>query len=635
MCGIFTAVNPEGKSFKVLDFLNCVTHRGPDSFGWINWESGDPTISINDDVIHGELVQGHTRLSIIDLSEAGSQPMLSLCKRYSLTYNGEVYNYLELRAELFDLGVCFQSDSDTEVILKALIQWGEGCIHRFRGMFTFTFYDSLNDTLMVARDHFGIKPLFYTQVGDNLYFASEIVQLLQLEGVSRLDYDSRTIYEYLCAGAADHSERTMYKDIKQFPAAHYANFLVNNGSFVPVRYWDLDLSSKIRPTFKVASQKVRALFLESVALHMRSDVPVGAALSGGIDSSAIVCAIRHLYPKQEIHTFSYIASAEELSEEKWIDVVNDYIGAIDHKIVVSKEELIHDLDDLVNTQGEPFGSTSIYAQYRVFKEAKNQNIKVMLDGQGADEMLAGYIFFQASALAGYLTRGRFFKAFKFFKSCIANTSSTSKYLMLITISELLPVKHVSKIKSLFMRRKRIEWISDKWMRDENINDELAYRRKFSWRSPLRSHLKSTLTELGLPNLLRYEDRNSMRWSVESRVPFLYVDLVEYLYSLPEEYLLNGDGVSKHIFREAMRGIVPNEILDRMDKVGFATPEGDWLIEMDNWVSRELSKAKNMAIFSEEALSQEWLGVTQGTSKFDWRCWRWLNLINWFDNNERH
>ncbi len=635
MCGIFTAVNPEKKSLKILDFLDCIKHRGPDNFGWVNWEDEAPTFAKHDDDISGNVVQGHTRLSIIDLSEAGSQPMLSPCERYSLTYNGEVYNYIEIRKELLILGVDFQSDSDTEVILKALIHWGEACIPKFRGMFSFTFYDSVDDMMIVARDHFGIKPLFYFQDGNNVYFASEIVQLLQLKGVSNSDFDPQMIYEYMRTGAADHSERTMYRDIRQFPAAHYAKFSVHSGVFKPIRYWDIDLTVKKTPSFEEATRRVRALFLESVALHMRSDVPVGAALSGGIDSSAIVCAIRYLYPKQKIHTFSYIASTEQLSEEKWIDIVNDHTGATAHKIVVSKEELVHDLDDLVNTQGEPFGSTSIYAQYRVFKEAKDQNITVMLDGQGADEMLAGYIFFQASVLAGYLTKGRFSKAYKFFRSCIKNTSSTSKYLLLLTVSELLPSKYLSKIKSLFVARKRIAWISEQWLVDENISDDLTFRRKFSWRNPLRSHLKSTLTELGLPNLLRYEDRNSMRWSIESRVPFLYVDLVEYLYSLPEEYLLNGDGVSKYIFREAMRGIVPDEILDRMDKIGFATPEGDWLIEMDKWVSLELDKSKDMAIFDEKALRQEWLNVTQGTSKFDWRCWRWLNLISWFDNNERH
>ncbi|MBR8842457.1 asparagine synthase (glutamine-hydrolyzing) [Pseudoalteromonas sp. JC3] len=633
MCGIFTAINNDKKELDIIKLLNSINHRGPDDFGWASWQDSSAEFSKEEKLPSGEVIQGHARLSILDLSPLGWQPMRSACGNYSLCYNGEVYNYIELREELEQEGVSFVSNSDSEVILYALIKWGENAISRFRGMFAFTFYDSVNKELLVVRDFFGIKPLYYAQVNNNIYFASEVEQLNLLEDVENT-IDSQMVYEYMLSGATDHSTDTMYSSIKQFPSAHYAKIKVGEVVKIePIRYWDIDLSNKITPTFENAVSKVRELFLDSVRLHMRSDVPIGAALSGGIDSSAIVCAIRHLYPEQEIHSFSFIADNDNLSEEKWIDIVNSHVNAKAHKIRVKREELVQDLDDLVRTQGEPFGSTSIYAQYRVFKEAKDKGITVMLDGQGADEMLAGYIFFQASLLAGLIRQGKLLKARRFYRSCIENTSSTSNYLIQTTVRELLPVSLAQKLKKVFIPSKRLPWLSESWMLENGVSDANKFKRKVDKKHPVNAHLKSNLTELGLPHLLRYEDRDSMRWSIESRVPFLHVELVEYLYSLPEEYLLNEEGTSKYVFREAMRGIVPDEILDRKDKIGFATPERDWLTKMESWVNDKLDKAESLPMFNSSELKQEWEKVLSGEIKFDFRCWRWLNLITWLDRNE--
>ena len=525
MCGIFSVINNNKKSFDILKYLHCIDNRGPDDLGWVEWRDNKVLYSKEDQIVEGDLIQGHVRLSIIDLSDLGSQPMISLCNQYSISYNGEVYNYIELREELKRNGVHFISDSDTEVVLNALIFWGKNAISKFRGMFAFTFYDSKRNSLLVARDHFGIKPLYYASVNGNLYFASEVKQLLLLDDINQSYHEPQMIYEYLVSGATDHSQDTMYSQIKQFPAAHMSE--IDLGNFRNLKsidlkinkYWDIALDKKINPSFNEAVVKVRDLFLESIKLHMRSDVPVGAALSGGIDSSAIVCGIRHLNPEQEIHSFSYIA-ANELSEEHWIDIVNNHTNAKAHKIKVSKEELVSDLNDLIKTQGEPFGSTSIYAQYRVFQEAKKNKVTVMLDGQGADEMLGGYTYFQASILASLIIKGRFYKGYRFFNSCIKNTSSTKKYLMLVTIRELLPIKFLSKVKSLFLSNKKILWISKDWIKNNDVDHLKTYKHSLNLKHPLNSHLKSTLTKLGLPHLLRYEDRNSMRWSVESRVPFL-------------------------------------------------------------------------------------------------------------------
>jgi asparagine synthase (glutamine-hydrolysing) len=632
MCGLFTVVNNGNEKFNIIEHLECIEHRGPDDFGWVNWADGHGEYSKENKVISGDLIQGHTRLSILDLSPLGWQPMKSDCERFSLVYNGEIYNFIELREELVNLGVKFNSHSDTEVLLKGLIQWQEALLPKLRGMFAFTFFDSLKKEVIIARDFFGIKPLFYAELVNGIAFSSEVQQLLLCAGVSSQE-DNQMVYEYLINGASEHSGQSMYKDIKHFPAASYAKVRIGTNEKLSFKkYWQIDLTKAIKPTFEEATKKVRELFLESVKLHMRSDVPLGAALSGGIDSSAIVCAVRHLYPQQELHTFSFIADDKKLSEEKWIDIVNKHVNAKVHKITATKEELVKDLDDLINTQGEPFGSTSIYAQYRVFKKANEQGITVMLDGQGADEMLAGYVLFQSTVLAKLIKQIRFFEAYNFFRSCSQNTSSTSKYLFQTTVYELMPAWLGKIAKKFFLKQKRIAWLSHDWV-DTEVDDSKRYKRKKNTKVPLKAHLKSNLCDFGIPHLLRYEDRDSMRWSIESRVPFLHVDLVEYLYSLPEEYLLNKNGVSKYIFREAMRGIVPDVILDRKDKVGFATPEKEWLTKMGDWVNDKLNSSHDITMLDHQELKREWQSVIKGEVAFDFRCWRWLNLITWLRNNK--
>lgn len=634
MCGIFTVINNRKLNYKINDFLSAIEHRGPDDFGWVDWNNGVPTFGKEDSMLKGEVIQGHTRLSILDLSDLGWQPMRSDCGKYTLSYNGEIYNFIELREELKALGYSFKSESDSEVLLYGLIEWKEALLPKLRGMFAFTFFDSANAELIIARDFFGIKPLFYSQIDSDIAFSSEVQQLLLCEGVSA-GSNAQSVYDYLVAGATEHSANSTFKDIKIFPPASYAKYKLGHSKPIEIiKYWELNYTKRINPTFEEAVKKVRELFLDSVRLHMRSDVPVGAALSGGIDSSAIVCAIRHINPNQEIHSFSFIADDEKLSEEKWVDIVNDHVGAHAHKIKATKNELIEDLDDLINTQREPFGSTSIYAQYRVFKQARSSGITVMLDGQGADEMLAGYITYQSTLLSHYIKKGRLVKAYRFYKNCVANTSNNQSSLLQNTFHALVPSTFGKLIKRLFLKNKRVNWLSNKWLADNNVNDNGSIKRVKDISSPLHGHLKSSLCDFGIPHLLRYEDRNSMRWSIESRVPFLHVDLVEYLFSLPEEFLLNEDAKSKYIFREAMRGIVPDSILDRKDKIGFATPEKKWLTQMDSWVQEQLQNSKKMPMFNHEELKKEWDRVVTGKTAFDFRCWRWLNLIKWLNQNEK-
>jgi asparagine synthase (glutamine-hydrolysing) len=495
-------------------------------------------------------------------------------------------------------------------------------------MFAFAFYDSESRRLLVSRDFFGIKPLYWCRWEGGLALASEAEVLLQLPGVSAVS-DPQATYDFLVFGASDHARQSIYRDLYHFPAAHFAEIRLDTvPELEPRRYWNIDLSRKIHPEFQVAAEEVRRLFLESVDLHLRSDVPVGTALSGGIDSSAIVCAIRYLNPEQEIHTISYIADDDAINEEKWIDIVNRHANCVSHKVRARQADLAADLEDLIHAQGEPFGSTSIYAQYRIFREAQRHDIKVMLDGQGADEILAGYIVYQGSRLASLIVRGRWIRAWQFLRSSGRWPGRSKKRILMLAVNELLPEWLRWWARGLVSKAVPPKWIAPAWLISRAVNPRSNLARGISGGEKMRKRLLENLTNSSIPHLLRYEDRNSMRFSIESRVPFLHVDLVEYLYSLPEEYLLSPDGVSKCIFREAMRGIVPDEILDRHDKIGFATPERNWLAALDSWVDDNFRYGEKLEYFNMAEVKKEWQAIISGRKEFNFKCWRWLNLIAW-------
>ncbi len=630
MCGFIAILNQKRLSVPIGPMLDYINHRGPDDRGWMAINGEHVETGRLDKTLNSPLILGHVRLSILDLSQAGWQPMRSENGRYSIVFNGEIYNYIELREELKLLGYTFKSDSDTEVLLTALTEWGNAALKRLRGMFAFVFFDHQTEVVLVARDFFGIKPMFWCHWNGGLAFASEVRPLLALPGVSQT-YAAQAAYEYLLVGASDHGTQSIYQDLRHLPAACYARLSTKPDAqnvVKPVRYWSLDLKQKIQPSFQDAVARVRGLFLKSVALHMRSDVPVGAALSGGVDSSAIVCAVRHLFPQQEIHTFSFIADDEGLSEESWVDIVNAHAGCVAHKVQANRQDLLNDLDDLIHTQGEPFGSTSIYAQYKVFAKAKEQGIKVLLDGQGADEMLAGYVSYQGSRLASLVASGQLLKAYYFFKASSQWPGRSHSNLLFMAGRELLPNALRWFARRLISKGVPPNWISKQWLLREGVNPRPALLEGTRGVDRLRTRLLETLCETSIPHLLRYEDRNSMRFSVESRVPFLHIDLVEYLYSLPEEFLISADGCSKYVFREAMRGIVPDAILDRRDKVGFATPEKTWLSQMNVWVEEQLTFADQVDCFDAPVLRQEWRDVMDGKSSFDFKGWRWLNFLAW-------
>jgi len=549
--------------------------------------------------------------------------------RFWIVFNGEIYNYLELGRELSSLGVDFVSRSDTEVLLHAFAQWGTKAFSRLVGMFALAVYDAREKRLWLARDFFGIKPLYYVRWPGGLAFASEIKALLTLPWVPRR-LDSQRALDYLGRAITDQGDGTLLAHVRQLPSAHFLAVDLNRvDEGRPERFWELVPRNVGRPSRREAALRVRELFLENIRLHLRSDVPVGAALSGGLDSSAVVCAMREADPGLSLHAFSYVAEDPRFDEERWADLAAQASGAELHKVRAGAGDLARDMDRLIQIQDEPFGGTSIYAQYRVMELAAKAGIKVMLDGQGADELLAGYVPFRAARLASLLRSGRLVRTLVFLK----NLSRLDDGDVLSTMAQaggaLLPLGLRPLVRAVSGRRAAPDFLRMEWFSRQG-----AHLSPGEETGPdlLRQALIRAATDHGLAGLLRYEDRNSMAFSIESRVPFLTPALAEYLISLPEDYLLDDRVTSKRVFRDAMAGLVPGWILGRKDKIGFATPQGTWLSALAPWVEDSLENRSGRAadLMCMDRLAGHWQKVAQGVEGLDFSLWRCINFFRWAD-----
>jgi asparagine synthase (glutamine-hydrolysing) len=626
MCGIFGYLHKEKiASISNIDLANILPHRGPDDQGWLIY-NGQAILTGKAAIpeVPAKLLLIHKRLSILDPTPAGHQPMTCSNQRFFLIFNGEIYNSNELRIELTKLGMQFFSGTDSEVLLQAYSHWGKACLQKLSGMFAFVIFDKEQKTIFFARDHFGIKPLFYYADQSQFLFASEIKSLLPF--LPKKTINPQRLFFYLRSGLTDFADETFFAEIKQLPAGHYFEIALDHFHNIrPVCYWRMCPEINRDISFSEAAGTVRNLFLKSVTRHLRSDVPVAMTLSGGIDSSAIVMAVRHLFPDFDAHTLSYVADDPRLSEEKWIDLINSESSAISHKVFTNPDKMMTDLNRLIIAQDEPFGSTSIYAQYQIFQMARDLKIKVMLDGQGADEMLGGYTFFIAARFATLIKQRSFKQAWQLlFKT----KSHPSHMLLLKSLNYLLPARWQMPLRHFTNYSFAPSWLNLDWFKSKLVEVEPLKMRY--GKHVLREELAHTFCHSSLPMLLRYQDRNSMAWSVESRVPFLDKELVEFIASLPENYLISEKGHTKAVFREAMIDILPPALLARHDKIGFATPEKNWLLSLQPWFEKILTsqQAKQLPVFHHQKLIDDWQAMLQGKARFDFRFWRWINFIKW-------
>lgn len=538
MCGIAGILLKEKNVSldSVKRMTDVISHRGPDGEGlWINEQAN--------------IGLGHRRLSIIDLSENGKQPMHFLKGRYTITFNGEIYNYLELKEDLLKSGYAFYSNSDTEVLLALYDQKKEKCLEYLNGMFSFAIWDETEQVLFCARDRFGEKPFYYFIDNQQFVFASEIKQFWAYGIEKKMSREHFQMFLSHSEVIDDKTpERTFYENIKSLKAAHY---LIVGREFTPKieMYWNLDgikLESKV--LFNDAVFEFRELLFDSIKLRLRSDVPVGSSLSGGLDSSAIVYSVNsnYLLPGQDQYTFSARFKSYEKDEGEYIDELISQLNSIKrNNVFLSGEDFENDISQITYHQDEPFQTASIFAQYKVMELAKKNNVKVLLDGQGADELLGGY-----EPMYSYYLKQLFFNS-------PANYSSEKDAYNKMHGWKYKEVDYArTELFSQMVKRKIKQFTGSKQPVPANYFSCI---------------LNEYISGSKLQQLLRFADRNSMAHSVEVRLPFLDHRLVEFVFSLPNEFKLN-DGWTKYILRKAFDGRLPDKITWRRNKVGFEAPQ---------------------------------------------------------------
>jgi asparagine synthase (glutamine-hydrolysing) len=541
-------------------------HRGPD---------GQAVMA------DGRIAFGHRRLSILDTSSAGAQPMTSADGRYTIVHNGEIYNFLELADTLSRRGARLRTRTDTEVILEAFAAWGPGCLAEFNGIWAFAIWDRETQTLHLSRDRLGVKPLFIAEGDGYLGFASEIKALLELPWVDR-EPEPGAIRDFLLDGRVDHTEHTFFRGVRRLPSAAHAAF--QGSSRTVRRYWrppalSRDATLRGAPSDAGQVEQLRSLVIESVSLQLRSDVAVGSCLSGGLDSSGIVTvadALRRgrlasglVHHDRDRHPqMAFFAAFEdpEVDERRYVDAVVRQTGVDLHSTTPGSLEFLKTIVDVVRQQDEPFGSSSIFAQYEVMRLAQAWGVKVLLDGQGADELLAGYPPSAAARYGGALrTRDALAVAVGLARRRLA--VSAPRALWYAVTGGALPPS--------WLRPSRVlrPWLGASVQRAERLPMDFTDLPG----TPLARTLWRDLQSTHLPGLLRFEDRASMRFGIEARVPFLDHRIVEVCLAMPDRLKVS-DGIHKVALRRALEGVVPSIVSQRRDKVGFATPEDRWLRE---------------------------------------------------------
>lgn len=655
MCGIYGIWHLDGRPVDLAALRRAterISHRGPDDEGYLlaHTRAGTTDLCAGPDTdarlglrrveecggLGADLAFGFRRLAIQDLSPAGHQPMASPDEQDWIVFNGEVYNFVELRAELAGLGHRFRSGTDTEVILAAYREWGELCLHRFNGIWAFALWDARDRRLFLARDRFGVKPLYYTFDGDTFAFASEPKALVGMAGVPFVP-DERAVYGYLAGGMlpSPRDGTTFFQGVSALPAGH--TMVVDGGVPIRRRYWRLetDAGEALGPGAAVAAYC--DLFADALRLQLRSDVAVGTCLSGGVDSSSIVCMVNRLMQDEGLSaaqigerqkTFSAVYAGEgPYNERAYVERVIAATGAERNLTFPDVERLLREAEALVWHQDEPFLSTSIFAQWCVMGAVRRRGVTVLLDGQGADESLAGYRPF-AVALGDTLRAGRVPRALADALAIQARTGLDPLPIAARAVALQLPGPllrglqrwrgarriDLSTLDPDFVARSGGQTPADWWDWEENRT--------------LQGHLRAQIEETSLPHLLRYEDRSSMAFGVEARVPFLDHRLVGLAFGGAAPWRIRG-GWTKWVLRQAMEGVVPDAVIWRSSKIGFETPEGEWL---DTWLRA------NPTCFRDGAPSGAYLNLpavrraiadgTAAAGEDRGRLWRWINLELW-------
>jgi asparagine synthase (glutamine-hydrolysing) len=562
----------------------------------------------------------HRRLSIVDLSPSGHQPMCGPDAKEWLTYNGEIYNYVELRTELQALGETFTSSSDTEVILAAYRQWGVDCVKRFNGMFAFALWDARERRLFCARDRFGVKPFYYQWNGRSFAFASEPKALVLTQRL-RISPRLPAIRDLLALDWVDHDAHTFFEGLWQLPAGH--RLVVSERGLSIDRWWHLSPNRHARGGPADWTREFATLFTDAVRLRLRADVEVGSCLSGGLDSSAVVTTAAQML-EQPMHAFTCAYDeGPSYDERPYVRATIEASGAVPHLVVPDGRDFWNTFDQIAYEQDEPTAGPGLYSQWHVMRLAHQAGLRVLLDGQGGDETLAGYFRYLPIRLRDQLLHGDLSGFLANFDP-VANRLGTATTIAL-TIEPWLPSALVAPLRRRFGQGK--DRVLARKLR--KLDPSTLPQPPSGWHTGLSRQLAFDTTQRLLPSLLRYEDRNSMAFAIETRLPFLDYRLVEFVFSLPDDQKLDGT-VTKAIARKALADRIPKPVLERRDKMGFETPTDVWLrSRFANEAKRRLTRSGPLHDWVEPTvLANEFDQYVAGRRPIGLQVWRWLSLDAW-------
>lgn len=622
MCGIIGILGSNAREVLIANRMSgLMNHRGPDSVGnWHHW--------IADDRL---LVMAHCRLSILDLSNAGSQPMVDHSGKFILTYNGEIYNYLEIKEKLKKLGASFKSQSDTEVILEAYKQWGTSCLDHFNGMFAFALYDRVRGVLFCARDRYGEKPFLFSSGKNFFVFASEYKALLQYPGIS-MEIDEWRLLQsaHNASTGIDADRQTLFKDVQQLLPGEAIEVNVNNLNYRIWRYWQIQpYNLRENVDEREIYLEFKELLIDSVRLRLRSDVPLGSCLSGGLDSSAIVCIVRRLLGDDvPYNTFTGRFPGTSSDEWSFAEKIVAATGVYSHYVEPTVDRFISDLPAFIWYNELPVGSSSQFGQWCVFDLAKRYGVTVLLDGQGSDEVLGGYEKY-------------FVNYVEALKEC-GDYERLSKELPMIRRrypTAIASRTHAYRDKLPFRFR---HWVANRYGLGSNVlyglqlDAALHVAKKNilprkSGLNPLLSALEQDCFGRFLTTLLRYGDRNSMAHSREVRLPFCDFRIAEFVFSLPP-HILMGEIQTKRLLREAMRGILPEIVRTRWNKQGFLPPQDLWF-KSPAFISLVRETLASDSFHNNQYWDTRWWDISldrieKGALHLGWTIWKPFIIEQW-------
>ena len=598
MCGI-SAIFSFGENMVNIDKFhqmnNLIKHRGPDDEGYYFknedkefYAYGEDTIdeikknknvkNINELKLDNcTIALAHRRLSILDLSENGHQPFTY--GDYLLSFNGEIYNYIEIREELIDRGYRFTTATDTEVLIKAYDCYGTDAVKKFNGMWAFVLYDKVKNQIFCSRDRFGVKPLYYSNIDGCLVIGSEIKQLLYY--TQKKEINERALFDFIQYSLSDEGNETFFEDIFALEPATNMITDLNTGNIKIERYWEL----------KKVEERTLDYFIErfnkSITYRLRSDVEIGSCLSGGLDSSSIVTkCCKNLKNPKLFKTFTSCYDDESVDERFYSRKVAENCNCQNFEIFPKEEDLNKEFKKLVWYQEQPFASLSIYASWKVMECASFNSTKVLLDGQGGDEALLGYERYYVFYLKELLKKGKFKLAKNEYVKMYQNSKLDCKNLLLYYFYFNYPILNKLKKKS------RLKYLNSNFI---NKNEKKSYYKKYLKFASLDDCQKSALKN-SIQHLLRYEDRNSMAHSIETRLPFLDYQLVETAYSMDSSLKIK-DGWTKYALRKSMEADMPEEVTYRKNKLGFSVPQKKWMESMENYIGKLLENPKSEKYFN--------------------------------------